>query len=184
MLLNRIQRIRHGKHIQLFFSGINIIIMKLRMNKAISAYRNTYFGKRIFIIGNGPSLNDIDMTRLQNEYTFSFNRAYIAYKDWKFIPSFYSCIDKVVLPDNVNEINEMIKDNRFKDVLFFFPHWAEQFLLKREHVLFLKHIPGVKTFEENIQKFETQYGEIKMQGIGVQGSDKQFGFKGPSIPEK
>ena len=101
------------------------------------------------------------MTRLQNEYTFSFNRAYIAYKDWKFIPSFYSCIDKVVLPDNVNEINEMIKDNRFKDVLFFFPHWAEQFLLKREHVLFLKHIPGVKTFEENIQKL------VILGGVGA-----------------
>jgi hypothetical protein len=46
-----------------------------------------------------------------------------------------------------------------------------------------QHAKGfLKALEENIQKFEAQYGEIKMQGIP--GTNKQFGFSAPKAPEE
>jgi hypothetical protein len=39
--------------------------------------RGQYRGKRCFIMGNGPSLNKTDLTRLTSEYVFILNRGYL-----------------------------------------------------------------------------------------------------------
>lgn len=36
--------------------------------------KDRYIGKRCFIIGNGPSIKNIDFSKLSNEYTFSVNQ--------------------------------------------------------------------------------------------------------------
>lgn len=36
--------------------------------------RNAYSGKRCFVLGNGPSLNEIDFSRLKNEVVFTVNQ--------------------------------------------------------------------------------------------------------------
>ena len=45
--------------------------------------RNAYRGKRCFILGNGPSLNEIDFSSLQNEVVFTVNQlsAHPKFKD-------------------------------------------------------------------------------------------------------
>jgi len=97
---------------------------------------NKYLGETIFIIGNGPSLKDIDMHMLKDRYTFSFNRAYIVYDEWGFFPSFYTCLDKVVLPDNVNELNQIIPSEKASRTQFFFPDWIEDRMNANHNVLF------------------------------------------------
>jgi hypothetical protein len=110
-------------------------------------------GQRIFIIGNGPSLNDVDMTALREKMTFSFNRAYIAYERWGFVPTFYSCVDTVVLPDNKEEINAMISDQAFKRTLFFFPFWASKELVPNPRTFFLPPSNSRREFNENLNAF-------------------------------
>jgi hypothetical protein len=100
--------------------------------------KNKFKGKTIYIIGNGPSLNQIDMKSLRNEYTFCFNRANIAYEQWGFHPSFYMCIDKVVLPDNVDELNKLIDDKKAQKTVFFFPDWIKQQIPLRNNTIFFK----------------------------------------------
>lgn len=39
-----------------------------------ASFKNKFKGKRCFIIGNGPSLNDMDLSLLENEYTFTVNQ--------------------------------------------------------------------------------------------------------------
>lgn len=39
-----------------------------------SQYRNIHRGKRCFVLGNGPSLKNIDFSLLANEYTFTVNQ--------------------------------------------------------------------------------------------------------------
>ncbi len=39
-----------------------------------SSFKNKFEGKRCFIIGNGPSLNDMDLSLLKDEYTFTVNQ--------------------------------------------------------------------------------------------------------------
>jgi len=65
----------------------------------------------IFIIGSGPSLNLYDMTRLRSHNTFSMNRQYISYEEWGFLPTYYGCIDRNLLPTIADDIGRMIDNN-------------------------------------------------------------------------
>lgn len=43
-------------------------------------HKNKHKGKRCFILGNGPSLGKVDLTKLEKEITFGSNRIYLMYK--------------------------------------------------------------------------------------------------------
>ncbi len=70
----------------------------------LEAMRGRFRGNRIFLVGNGPSLNKIDMDLLKTEYTFAANRIYLMFDrtDWR--PTFYTSIDWRVTPDIRDEI--------------------------------------------------------------------------------
>ena len=51
---------------------------------------------RCFIIGNGPSLNKHDLTKLKDEVTFGCNRIYLKYKEMGFAVTFYFCVDSIM----------------------------------------------------------------------------------------
>lgn len=76
-------------------------------NKRLLTLKNKYRGKRIFILGSGPSLNDTALEKLENEYTFGVNRIYLLYERIKWRPTFYTVNDWEVGPDNANEIQQL-----------------------------------------------------------------------------
>tara|TARA_Y100001973_G_C5206598_1_gene341902 strand:- start:1828 stop:2628 length:801 start_codon:yes stop_codon:yes gene_type:complete len=55
--------------------------------------KNITLDETAFIIGSGPSLNEIDISLLKNLETFGMNRQYIAFEDWGFEPKYYCLID-------------------------------------------------------------------------------------------
>jgi hypothetical protein len=62
-------------------------------------------------MGNGPSLRDINMNLLKEVDTFSFNRAYISYKDeWGFNPTYYAVIDGNTIRTTVGDIRGLLTD--------------------------------------------------------------------------
>ena len=64
-----------------------------------------------FVIGTGPSLNDIDMEKLKNYDCVTFNRAYIAFDDWGFVPQYYLAIDGNDIRSVYKDINNLAIDN-------------------------------------------------------------------------
>lgn len=64
----------------------------------------------INIIGNGPSLNTMDKTKIfnNNHETVSYNRAYIIYQKYNFNPTYYFCIDKAVLLNCLSDIKNLL----------------------------------------------------------------------------
>ena len=46
-------------------------------------------GKRIFLVGNGPSLNDMNLDLLENEYSIAMNRIELIYPKTKWRPTYY-----------------------------------------------------------------------------------------------
>jgi len=54
----------------------------------LAELKDNYCGERCFIMGNGPSLRDTDISKLKGEYTFGMNRVYLAFEDWGFQTSF------------------------------------------------------------------------------------------------
>jgi len=72
-----------------------------------------------WIIGTGPSLKNIDVSLLKNKHTITFNRAYVAYEDWGFDPTFYLSIDANDMRAVYKDINNLITNSNTK--VFFLP---------------------------------------------------------------
>ena len=54
-------------------------------------------GQRCVIIGNGPSLNRMDLSFLENEITFGLNRIHLLFEKWKFRPTYYVAVNPLVI---------------------------------------------------------------------------------------
>ncbi len=83
---------------------------------------NHFLGERIFILGNGPSLNRTPLHLLENEYTFVTNRAYLLLDRLSWRPTFYTALDWRVVPDVAHEINQLTGmmcffEKRFQGIL-------------------------------------------------------------------
>ncbi|AYL97119.1 6-hydroxymethylpterin diphosphokinase MptE-like protein [Mucilaginibacter celer] len=76
--------------------------------KKWKALKDAYKGKRVFLIGNGPSLNETPLYMLKNEYAICFNRVNILFERLAWRPEFYACVDGTVVQDNADEINKLI----------------------------------------------------------------------------
>ena len=58
------------------------------MFKSWSHLKNKYKNKRVFLIGNGPSLKKTPLHFLKNEYTIVFNRFNLFFERINWIPTF------------------------------------------------------------------------------------------------
>lgn len=65
--------------------------------KRLAALKNIHKGKRAFIIGNGPSLKQTDLSKLRDEITFGMNRFYIAFPEIGFQTTYLCAINDLVV---------------------------------------------------------------------------------------
>ncbi|AYL97106.1 6-hydroxymethylpterin diphosphokinase MptE-like protein [Mucilaginibacter celer] len=70
--------------------------------------KDKYKGKRVFIIGNGPSLNQMPLYLLEGEYTMAFNRFNLMFERLNWLPQFYMVTDDLVVKDMHEQINKDI----------------------------------------------------------------------------
>lgn len=91
-------------------------------SQRLQGLHNRFLGERIFILGNGPSLNRTPLHLLENEYTFVTNRAYLLLDRLTWRPTFYTALDWRVVPDVAHEINQLAGimcffEKRFQNIL-------------------------------------------------------------------
>lgn len=91
--------------------------------------------KRAFVIGNGPSLNQTDLSLLKDEVTFGVNGIFLKFKDTDFRPTFYVVEDHLVAEDRRDFIN------RLEGPIKLFPIYLGYCLDDREDTVFYNHIP-------------------------------------------
>ena len=72
---------------------------RTRYGKQLVKYKSKYVGQRCFFIGNGPSLQVEDLTKLHeaSEITFAFNRIYNIFDQTPWRPTFYVSQDEKML---------------------------------------------------------------------------------------
>lgn len=70
----------------------------------LADYRDAYRGRRCVIIGNGPSLREMDLSPLRDEITFGLNRAYLMYERLGFKTSFLVAVNRYVVEQCASEI--------------------------------------------------------------------------------
>ena len=74
----------------------------------LDSFMNLHSGRRCFIVGNGPSLNKVDMTLLSDEITFGANRCYLGFEKWGFQFTYWGCIDRIQIEDYASEYVQKI----------------------------------------------------------------------------
>jgi hypothetical protein len=111
--------------------------------------KDKYKGERVFLIGNGPSLNKTPLYLLKNEYTLCFNRFHLLHERLNWFPHFYMCIDPEVLPNIANEINDNLCNYNYS----FFHALHSSDISKNENVLLMHHVVQVPYFSKNLPLF-------------------------------
>ncbi|MGH8563685.1 MAG: 6-hydroxymethylpterin diphosphokinase MptE-like protein [Gammaproteobacteria bacterium] len=130
--------------------------------------RRQYAGKgRCFIIGNGPSLNRTDLTKLCDEVTFGVNGLFLKFDEMGFSPTFYVVEDHLVAEDRAQEINAI------KGPLKLFPFHLAYCLDEGPDTLFFNHRPRPSPtgFE-----FSTDASRITYTGCTVTFTCMQLAF--------
>ncbi|MBI9049644.1 MAG: DUF115 domain-containing protein [Anaerolineaceae bacterium] len=111
--------------------------------RKLKALNNIHAGKRCFIIGNGPSLQKMDLSLLRNEYTFGMNRFYLMFAELGFKTNYFVSINDLVI--------EQCKDDFQKlDVPLFVAWRAHKWLQPAQHLHFVYTTYVGKKFAKNV----------------------------------
>lgn len=73
----------------------------------LAQFKDIHKGKRAFIIGNGPSLRQTDLSKLKNEITFGMNRFYVAFPELGFQTTYFASINDLVIEQFVEDISAL-----------------------------------------------------------------------------
>lgn len=104
--------------------------------KGLKSLKGRYEGERCFIIGNGPSLNKMDLSKLANEYSFGVNGIFYKTREVGFKPTFYVVEDRHVMQDNLDEIDGFDAECRF------FPTAYRSLIKNRKNTFFFNMNTG------------------------------------------
>ncbi|MBO1075806.1 motility associated factor glycosyltransferase family protein [Roseomonas marmotae] len=83
------------------------------LDSLVGRHRN----QRAFIVGNGPSLRQTDMTKLKDEITFGSNRSFLGYEDWGYAFKYWGISDRLQIEMYREEYEQGID----RDSVKFFP---------------------------------------------------------------
>mgnify|MGYP001089487065 CR=1 FL=1 len=72
--------------------------------QSLVEYHNKHQGQRCFIIGNGPSLRQTDLSKLRGEFTFGLNRVYLLFPEMGFNTTCLVSVNDLVLEQCAAEI--------------------------------------------------------------------------------
>lgn len=110
---------------------------------AIASFSRRHIGQRCFILGNGPSLRDTNLSRLSGEITFGLNRIYLMEKLMGFKPSYYVAVNPHVLEQFRDDISNKVQCPKF--ISSAMAHHFEE----RDDVMFFDH-QSIPTFQTNL----------------------------------
>lgn len=93
------------------------------MNRTVSVddftpFRDRHAGETCFVMGNGPSLNRMDLDLLDGQVVFGSNAAYLLYERVSWRHRYYFSCDSRVLPDHAPQIVAMHEDNPEMELFF------------------------------------------------------------------
>jgi hypothetical protein len=75
-----------------------------KCEKQLRQYENKHANQRCFILGNGPSLRQTDLSKLHGEYTFGVNRIYLLFPELGFTTTYLVAVNDLVLEQCAQDI--------------------------------------------------------------------------------
>lgn len=88
----------------------------------IADFENIHKGETALVIGNGPSLDKTPLEQLAAKYkSFGANKIYDSYTHPDFIPTYWTCVDTLMMEDCITMVNTHPEFNPIKFVPREFP---------------------------------------------------------------
>lgn len=84
----------------------------------LDEYVDIHKNQRAFIVGNGPSLNQIKMEKLAGEITFGSNRSYLGFDKWHYHFTYWGIVDRL----QIEHYQYEYEDNVPGEIVKFFPY--------------------------------------------------------------
>lgn len=125
-------RIRGLRHVLQIYSHDLEAIYRPRLRALREQFRGR---KRCFLIGNGPSLNDTDLSVLKDEVTFAVNGFFLKARELDWTPTFYLVEDHLVAEDRAQWIHG------FKGPIKLFPAYLGYAFEPSDDTIFYNHRP-------------------------------------------
>ena len=72
--------------------------------RRLAALKDIHKGKRAFVIANGPSLKQTDMSKLRNEFTFGMNRIYLMFPELGFSTTYLTVVNDLVIEQTASDL--------------------------------------------------------------------------------
>lgn len=112
---------------QLFLSiksKVKFYLWYLKYALKLASFKNIHQGEDCFIIGNGPSLNKMDLAKLNQYYTFGLNKIYLIFERVDLSLSYYVTVNRLVIERCQNEIQNFrcpcfLEFTKSKDIIPF-----------------------------------------------------------------
>lgn len=145
-----------GRKKKMILEVIDYLIVAPRFKTKIRTLRNRYSNKRCFVVGNGPSLNSMNLNLMKDDVVFCSNSFFLKFKELEFKPSFITVEDHLVAEDNFEELNKL------EGIIKIFPIDLRHILVNSTNTYWIelrrafKNKTPEKSFKFNIKK-ETFY---------------------------
>jgi hypothetical protein len=102
--------------------------LDLRLDHLADDFAGKHKGQRAVVMGNGPSLNELDLARIKDEITFGSNRVYLGFEKWGFTTTYWGISDWLQIEEYGGEYASALANG---PVAFYpFEYWP------------LSHFPG------------------------------------------
>jgi len=75
--------------------------------KRMRTLKDKHKGERCFIIGNGPSIKNTDLSLLKDERTFGLNRIYLLFDQIGFPTTYFVSVNKLVIEQCAHDIESL-----------------------------------------------------------------------------
>ena len=119
-----------------------------KTNDKIKSLYNIHDGKKCFLVGNGPSLNDTDFKKIRNETFFCVNAFYFGTEKFGIKAKHWVVGDGMLFENNYKKIMEMDTN------LFLASQAAKRFLERKEY--FMKYAKEEPMLLKNVGKMNNK----------------------------
>jgi hypothetical protein len=75
--------------------------------RRLGDFKDRHRSQRCFIIGNGPSLKQTDLTRLRGECTFGMNRFYMIFPELGFTTTYFLSVNSLVIEQCAEDLRAL-----------------------------------------------------------------------------
>jgi Protein of unknown function DUF115 len=151
-----IRRLRRALQ-EVRFKGAGLGVGLTSNQRRLLRLKNRYVGRRAFVIGNGPSLRQTDVTKLAGEITIGSNGIFLLTEEKGFRPTFYTAEDRLVAEDRAAAIC------RFGGTTKIFPLDLSCWLRRDQdtiYVNFLRRYPNFPRFSSAFEKYVCWGGTV------------------------